>query len=215
MDRLRISRAHFPVTVLGPGRRIGLWVQGCSLGCEGCISRDTWDSETGSEVAISELADWCAQCLIDGATGLTVSGGEPFQQATGLSLLLQTIRQVTKDTDFDILVYSGYSHRFLVKKFPKLLALIDAVVAEPYISHLAGGSWLRGSSNQQIHTFSKLGELRFGVSAQASEGGPSMQVAVSEKRIWYIGIPGPGDMERLEEIARQRGVELGGASWVA
>ena len=28
---LELNKAHWPVTVLGPGRRIGLWVQGLSL----------------------------------------------------------------------------------------------------------------------------------------------------------------------------------------
>ena len=27
---LELNKAHWPVTVLGPGRRIGLWVQGCT-----------------------------------------------------------------------------------------------------------------------------------------------------------------------------------------
>ena len=47
MDRLAtqsvsISRLHFPVTTLGPGHRIGIWFQGCSIRCEGCLSMDTW-----------------------------------------------------------------------------------------------------------------------------------------------------------------------------
>lgn len=44
--RMILSRLHFPVTTLGPGRRIGVWFQGCSIRCAGCISRDTW--ETGA-----------------------------------------------------------------------------------------------------------------------------------------------------------------------
>lgn len=215
MDRLRISRVHFPVTVLGPGRRIGVWVQGCTLGCQGCISRDTWDADAGTEVPISDLAEWCAQCLRDGATGLTVSGGEPFQQADGLGSLLLAIRNLCGDLEFDILAYSGYTHRLLERKFSKILGLLDAVVSEPYIPERASDRWLRGSSNQEIHALSKLGEIRFGSSSDAVEVGPAIQVAVTNDSVWYIGIPRSGDMQRLEEIARHRGVDLGGSSWVA
>ena len=39
---LVVNRVHFPVTALGPGRRLGVWVQGCSIGCAGCLAHDTW-----------------------------------------------------------------------------------------------------------------------------------------------------------------------------
>lgn len=51
---IRLSRLHFPVTALGPGERLGIWFQGCSLGCQGCISPDTWPS-TGPLTDVSEL----------------------------------------------------------------------------------------------------------------------------------------------------------------
>ncbi|MCT5046402.1 radical SAM protein, partial [Pseudomonas aeruginosa] len=27
---------------MGTGRRLGIWFQGCSIRCPGCISADTW-----------------------------------------------------------------------------------------------------------------------------------------------------------------------------
>ena len=41
MTMLALSRMHFPVTTLGPGNRIGIWVQGCTIRCPGCVSADT------------------------------------------------------------------------------------------------------------------------------------------------------------------------------
>jgi organic radical activating enzyme len=76
---LRVSRIHVPVTALGPGRRVGIWVQGCSIGCAGCMSQDTWDPAGGEPVPVSRILSWLAG-LPGTVTGLTVSGGEPFQQ---------------------------------------------------------------------------------------------------------------------------------------
>jgi len=33
---IAISRAHFPISTLGPGLRLGVWMQGCSIRCKGC-----------------------------------------------------------------------------------------------------------------------------------------------------------------------------------
>lgn len=215
MTHLQVSRAHFPVTVLGPGRRIGLWLQGCTLGCAGCISRDTWDPARGRQVAVGELADWCIQHLAEGASGLTVSGGEPFQQAAGLEALLGRLREAVPDRAFDFLVYSGYSFGYLGRHHARLLGLIDVVVTGPFVADLGEGGWLRGSANQEIHCLSALGEERFGEAVQALQRNAAMQVAVTDSGIRYIGIPRDGDMARLENIARRRGIELGGASWLA
>ena len=78
---IRLSRVHFPVTALGPGTRLGIWVQGCHLACPGCMSRDTWDAPGGSRQSIADLADIWRQARELGATGLTISGGRAAEQA--------------------------------------------------------------------------------------------------------------------------------------
>ena len=54
--RIALSRIHFPVTTLGPGRRIGIWFQGCSIRCPGCISMDTWAQGRGN-TTIEEVVE--------------------------------------------------------------------------------------------------------------------------------------------------------------
>src|SRR4051812_43305002 len=44
--------------VLGPPNRAVIWVQGCSVGCEGCILPEAWDPQQGKRVPISEVAAW-------------------------------------------------------------------------------------------------------------------------------------------------------------
>lgn len=94
---LQISRSQFPVTALGPGERLGVWVQGCPLACKGCMARDTWAPDGGTEVPVAQLArDWRA-ALESGAHGLTVSGGEPLAQSEALRVFLETARGIADD----------------------------------------------------------------------------------------------------------------------
>src|SRR5258708_12262683 len=52
--KLALSRLHFPIMSLGYGRRIGIWTQGCSIGCKGCMSVDTWASRP-AKIPVAEF----------------------------------------------------------------------------------------------------------------------------------------------------------------
>src|SRR5574338_1710876 len=97
-----ISRIHFPVTALGPGRRIGLWFQGCSIRCPGCISVDTWEAGLGL-VPLAEVIGRIA-ALAPQADGLSVSGGEPFDQPGALTQILTAWRQCSSGS---VLIFTG------------------------------------------------------------------------------------------------------------
>ena len=93
---IALSRIHFPVTTLGPGRRIGIWFQGCSIRCPGCISMDTWAPGRGIttiDEVVSAIAQW-----IPTADGITISGGEPFDQPVALIELLERCVRSPKQT---------------------------------------------------------------------------------------------------------------------
>ncbi|MCA1696856.1 MAG: radical SAM protein, partial [Actinobacteria bacterium] len=49
---------HHPVTTLGYGTRAGVWVQGCTIGCHGCASRDTWAVTEGTVVRPADVVCW-------------------------------------------------------------------------------------------------------------------------------------------------------------
>ena len=89
---LGVSRLHFPVTTLGPGRRAAIWLQGCSIHCPGCVSRDTW-APAASLTEVAAVADWIEDQADDGLTGITVSGGEPLDQPEQLAALLTDLRR--------------------------------------------------------------------------------------------------------------------------
>lgn len=55
---LRIFRRQSPVSVLGPGQRAVVWVQGCQFACKNCIVPDSWDETAGELLTVAELTDW-------------------------------------------------------------------------------------------------------------------------------------------------------------
>lgn len=215
--KIQINKAHYPVTALGPGKRIGIWLQGCTIHCKGCVSQDTWPRDPSRAMAVGDLLNWCKKTAGDDFDGITLSGGEPFDQPAALKALLQAFHAWRKQSGhaFDLLCYSGYPLKTLEKSHPTLLALLDAVIPEPYADGLPLGHIWRGSANQTLIPLSPLGCQRYASLADemAFAQGKNMQVSVEGGRIWMIGIPDRGDMERLEVLCRERGLSLDSVSW--
>jgi anaerobic ribonucleoside-triphosphate reductase activating protein len=214
---LQLNKAHWPVTVLGPGRRIGLWVQGCTIRCRGCVSQDTWPSDASRTIPVRELLAWCRRSAAGGLDGVTISGGEPFEQPAGLAALLAGLHRWRDEAllDFDILCYSGYPLKTLERRHAKLLALLDAIVPEPFVENVPVTHLWRGSRNQPLVPLSERGRARYAeyIDAPAGTGGKRMQAAVEGGRIWMIGIPERGDMARVEALCASRGLTLEKVSW--
>jgi anaerobic ribonucleoside-triphosphate reductase activating protein len=219
MAELLLAKAHYPVTTLGPGRRAGIWTQGCTIGCAGCLARDTWAADPATAVDVGVILGWLAS-LPAPVQGVTISGGEPFQQPEALAELLCGInawRDEEDVRDADILVYTGYALSRLKRAAwsAHLLALCDAVVAGPYVQARNTGQRWRGSANQQIVPLTSLGRQRYTSASLADSGSgpPGMQVSAEDGRVYLIGIPRRGDMEALTARLAQAGVASGEVSW--
>jgi anaerobic ribonucleoside-triphosphate reductase activating protein len=201
--QLFLSRTHFPITTLGFGRRIGVWFQGCSIRCPGCISADTWPAhqrETTTEALIETIAPW-----LEAADGLTVSGGEPFDQPAALENLLRFYREGGRG---DILVFSGYPWEVLAPAFAPYRALIDTLITDPFDATAGQTLALRGSDNQRMHLFTPLGELRYSALQHATReyGSASLDVFIDDDgNAWLAGIPRIGDMQRLKKLLEVQG----------
>ena len=80
----------FPVYSLGPGPRLGLWVTGCKRGCRGCQSYNLQDKKAGYPLTITQV---CNRILSynNNLQGISLSGGEPFEQINAVSILLKQI----------------------------------------------------------------------------------------------------------------------------
>lgn len=214
---IAINKAHFPVTVLGPGRRIGIWFQGCRIRCPGCVSQDTWAADAGKRMPLHALIAWCQEVGSAGFDGITLSGGEPFDQPQALSALLDALRdwRTQAHLDFDILCYSGYPAKRLRERHAPILKKLDALIPEPYVDSLPLSHLWRGSQNQSLLTLSARGETRYReyLDAPADSLGKRLQVEVDGTRLWSIGLPARGDLTALETLASERGLRLNHASW--
>ena len=208
--RSRIESLQWPVTVLGFGARIGIWFQGCSIGCPGCCARHTWDPDEGTSVAVDAVLEWVRGLPLDEVDGVTITGGEPFEQPEALRELATGLRrEVRFARAIDVLCYSGYPWRRLRTRHAGILSLLDVVVTGPYVEKLPP-RWLRGSSNQVIHPLSELGRERYPDVPSRPNG---LQVVPSGDSVRIVGIPDRGDLDRMEGKLAEVGVTLGQTSW--
>lgn len=216
--KIALSRAHYPVTALGPGRRIGIWFQGCTIQCKGCASRDTWPVDLRSTVEIDDLMSWCRTICPVAPDGVTISGGEPFEQPEALEELVDRLRAWRADSgsSFDLLGYTGFGFDRLIESFPKLVRKFDALIPEPFIlSRPLGLAW-SGSDNQPLIALTPLGAELYGPYLSGiSRWRPTLQVSVDERAVWLIGIPERNHLNMAVQLASEQGVSLEGCSWKA
>lgn len=203
MTAIALSRAHFPISTLGPGSRLGLWLQGCSIRCEGCISMDTWSFGRGL-TTVNSVFDAIAPAL-SMADGVTISGGEPFDQPEALLALLKRIRTVHSG---DVLAFSGHSFETLQPSLAAFDGLIDALVTDPFRRDQPQTLALRGSDNQRLITFTPLGEARFRPFDRRilpEDRAFDIMFDDSSGDVFLAGIPRPGDIHRLVELLQGEG----------
>ena len=144
---LRIAGCEKSSIVDGPGFRYTLFLQGCNHHCDGCQNPATWSMDGGTEMEISDIiADIKKAYYID---GVTISGGEPLEQADELIYLLKCL----KEENYHIILFSGYT-------FEEIMARAEMLACLPYIDVLIDGEYkkeqrslelrFRGSVNQRV-----------------------------------------------------------------
>jgi anaerobic ribonucleoside-triphosphate reductase activating protein len=223
MQALRINRVHHPVTVLGYGSRLGIWVQGCPLSCPGCMARDTWVRDAGIEMSVPELTGLWQRAVERGADGITISGGEPLEQPAALGGLLAAIAAVRAELtgpggaavgrELDILVYTGYEQAEFSAVQRRAVQAADVLITGRFDVTAPTRLIWRGSANQQMLLRTPLALRRYAPLIGYTPDKTPMQVDVDGDGIWLIGVPRAGDMPRLERTLRQRGVRIDSASW--
>lgn len=139
-----VARVLYPVEVLGPGKRVGIWFCGCPRRCKGCSNPELWEFQqryrTTPETVFEMVKAIAEEHTVD---GFTITGGDPFYQPEDLKKLLAMLNVISND----IIVYTGYKHRDLK---PDELENIAVLIDGEYIEELNDNSLLKGSSNQEI-----------------------------------------------------------------
>lgn len=136
----------------GPGIRYGVFVQGCPHRCPGCHNVKSQRPFAGKDKPIQEIYDDIMEH--PSTSGVTFSGGEPFEQPAGLAEL----GRMLKDKNVNIWCYTGYLYEDLLKKpeAVELLDVIDVLVDGPFVLEKKSMDCLyRGSTNQRLIDMNK------------------------------------------------------------
>ena len=135
--------------VNGPGTRFVLWVQGCTRACPGCFNPETHNHVPKTITALDSLVS-SIQEQLGHIEGVTLSGGEPFEQPDAILELLKRVRQ--QMPALSVLIFSGYTRKEIerIPGGPEILNLTDVLIAGPYNRLQHNGTELLGSSNQTI-----------------------------------------------------------------
>ncbi|MBR6154908.1 MAG: anaerobic ribonucleoside-triphosphate reductase activating protein [Treponema sp.] len=144
----------------GEGVRVSLFVSGCRIHCPGCFNAKTWDFLFGKEFTKDTEDEILSYLAPEYISGLTVLGGEPFEEENQrvLAPFLHRVRETyPKKTiwcytgylyEEDLLPENGKKH---IECTADMLSCIDVLVDGPFIQELKDlNLTFRGSSNQKI-----------------------------------------------------------------
>ena len=202
---MNVARLLYPVNVLGPGNRIGIWFAGCPRRCPGCSNPELWEKKDKYEISVERLIDLInrvrASHTVD---GFTLTGGDPFFQPEELTGLLEILSEYTKD----ILIYTGYTKEELESNesaaVADCLSMTGVLVDGPYIESRNNGAVLRGSDNQRIWILKP--ELEPKYQEYISHNKNRIQNFNTGDGVVSVGIHRPGFACSLAEAARGKGV---------
>ena len=201
---MNIARILYPVEVLGPGKRLGIWLVGCQRQCPECSNPELWNTKPFYEVNLKDLRKMIKPIMVQRhVDGIIITGGEPFNQAEELVLLLKSLEKYTDD----IIVFTGYTLEELKEadmSTRECLAHIGVIIDGPYIDALNSGTAMRGSDNQKIHILKKSLIAKY--EAYLSSYKNSIQNFITKDGIISVGIHKRKFKEDLTEKSRKKGV---------
>jgi pyruvate formate lyase activating enzyme len=108
-----IGRLHsFDIAtgVDGPGTRFVAFLAGCPLRCLYCHSPDTWNARTGTPTSVDDLVTEIRRYerfIKVAGGGVTISGGEPLQQAAFVRELFRSCKEMRLHTALDTSGFLG------------------------------------------------------------------------------------------------------------
>ncbi|MDW4574533.1 4Fe-4S single cluster domain-containing protein [Microbacterium sp. M3] len=154
-ETLRWSRFLAATEAEGPGVRSAVWLQGCAVHCPECFNPQLWADRGGRVTGTAAIAaDWAERALAAGAEGVTLLGGEPFDQAAAAA----SVARIFGAAGLGVMTFTGYPLDRLTAwadagrdDIAALLAATDLLCDGPYLRDLPDmrRPWV-GSRNQGI-----------------------------------------------------------------
>ena len=143
----------------GEGVRVTLFVSGCTNHCPGCFQKETWDFDYGQKYSKDTEKEILEALDHPYIQGLTLLGGEPFEESNQKELVKLLKKVKTHYPDKDIWAYTGFILDQDLLKYGKrhfemtdeMLNYIDILVDGPFIESEQDLSLaFKGSKNQRI-----------------------------------------------------------------
>lgn len=166
--------------VNGPGKRFTLWTQGCSKGCVNCFNPETWNNKNNILLTPLEIFELIKNQEID---GVTITGGDPFEQEEELLELLILISSLSLSKG--VIVFTGFTYDEIRenKIREKCCDYIDVLIDGRYEDNNRVTDCFKGSSNQNIIYFSsKLKEEELNMDQE-------VEVSICDDIISVTGFP--------------------------
>lgn len=109
MEKIRISGIINESIVDGPGIRLVVFTQGCKHNCKDCHNPHTHTFDGGYDMEIGNIVQLVeSNGLLD---GITLSGGDPFEQPLAASKLANKVKQL----GLSVVTYTGYTIERLIE----------------------------------------------------------------------------------------------------
>lgn len=143
----------------GTGIRLSVFVSGCTNRCKGCFQPETWDFEYGRPYTPEIEGMIMSELSKSYYDGLTILGGEPFEQSNQREIVKLIRRVKTELPERNIWIYTGFTYdkdlvpggcRY-IECTDEILDSIDFLVDGRFVLEQKNISLIfRGSENQRI-----------------------------------------------------------------
>ena len=186
---LNVHHIVHQTTAEGPGVRCCIWLQGCSIHCKGCFAKDMWSFSERLLMDSNEIINQ----MHSTEEGITICGGEPFEQREELAELMCLVWEKGLST----VLYSGHTYESLLEMqddyVTTILSHTDILIDGPFVlSLLSSENPLIGSSNQQ---------LRFLTKRYSPNDIKRKKLEIRVRKNGTLSINGMADYETIRKIA--------------
>ena len=167
---MKYSKIDYMSIVDGTGCRVTLFVSGCRNHCKGCFNEQTWNFDFGEEFTPIQENEIIEACRKNYISGLTILGGEPFEEENQVALLPFIEKFKKECPGKNLWMFTGYVYekdlvdggkKFVENVTEKILENVDMLVDGPFIQEQRDLTLqFRGSSNQRLLTREDRENLR-------------------------------------------------------